>query len=125
MVFKSLTLRTLKSGLETMVTEPCGVQTIGTFALLACQDISKQSQMQAQKYRSLSAQEQSGWLVCLILRSNFALLLQRVLNNSCGGKAFIAAVFDSLVKHITPFLMVSCVSARTLGLSSSGKTFRF
>ena len=62
MVFKSLILRTLKSGLETMVTEPCGVQKIGrlhSFALSehSCVEPPRQTQNIA-----FSAQEQWRWV---------------------------------------------------------------
>ena len=38
--------------------------------------------------------------------------------------SLLQCLAGSLVKHITRFLMESCVGTRTLGLSSSGKTFR-
>ena len=49
--------------------------------------------MQAQNIALFRHKNNGGGLVCLILRLNFVLLLQRVSNNSYGCRGFIAAVF--------------------------------
>ena len=65
------------------------------------------------KYRTLSAQEQWRWVglspSAIELRIARLGLLQRVSNNSCGCRAFIAALFRSILfsSHMIPSLMES------------------
>ena len=135
MVFKSLILSTLYIGLETMVVSPPEYKRLDVgilgFArkLMRGAATSKQLQMQAQHIALLRYKNNGGGQVCLLLRLNFA-LLACVSFSVCqttrmvAGPSLLHCLVGSLLMQMIPYLMESWMNERTLGLRSSGKTFK-
>ena len=129
MVFKSLILRTIYSGLKTMVMTPAGYKRLDVCILGFVRKLmhgaatSKTVTDAGTTCRALSAQEQWRWVglspSVIDLRIALLRLLQRVL---VAGPSLLQCLAGSLLSHMIVSLMKSCVSPRILGLSSSGRT---